>query len=97
MVSVDALPRAWRIPVLEVELPGVIVRTFDPSELISEVTSAEAPSPSPTAMMTPAMPIKMPSTVRNERSRWLSTPFTPVRRVSSQLTGRSPSCADRSP
>ena len=85
MVSVDAEPSASRMPLVDVVLPGVIVSTFEPSALISEVTWPEAPSPSPTAMMTPAMPIRIPSTVRKERSRWLRTPFTPVRSVSSQL------------
>ena len=74
---------------LEVELPGVMVSTLEPSALISDVTWLDAPSPRPTVRMTPAMPMRMPSTVRNERSRWLRTPFTPVRMVSSQLTGRS--------
>ena len=60
VVSVEAEPSASRMPVLEVELPGVMVSTFEPSALISEVTWPEAPSPSPTAMMTPAMPIRMP-------------------------------------
>jgi len=31
----------------------------------------------------------MPSTVRKERSRWLRTPFTPVRIVSNQFIGCS--------
>ncbi len=57
------------MPEVEVELPGVMVRTFEPSALISEVTWPEAPSPRPTAMITPAMPIRMPRTVRKERSR----------------------------
>ncbi len=82
---------------LEVELPGVMVSTFDPSELISDVTWLEAPSPSPTAMITPAMPIRMPNTVRKERILWLRTPLIPVRSVSSQLIGRSPDSAGRSP
>ena len=33
-----AEPSAPRMPVLEVELPGVMVSTLEPSELISEVT-----------------------------------------------------------
>ena len=36
------------------------------------------------------MPIRMPSTVSAERSRWLRTPLSPVRNVSSQLIARSP-------
>ena len=48
------------MPLLEVELPGVTVRTFEPSALISEVTWLDAPSPRPTAMITPAMPMRMP-------------------------------------
>ncbi len=38
MVRVDAVPNAWRMPVLEVELPGEMVSTFEPSAVISEVT-----------------------------------------------------------
>ena len=90
MVRVDAVPSASRIPVVEVELPGEMVSTLEPSAVISEVTWPWAPSPNPTVRMTAAMPIRMPSTVRADRSRWLSTPLIPVRNVSSQLTGCSP-------
>ena len=76
MVSVDAVPSAPRMPVLEVELPGVMVSTFEPSAVISEVTCPWAPSPSPTVRMTAAIPMRMPSTVRTERSRWLRTPLS---------------------
>ena len=95
-VRVDAVPSAWRMPVLDVELPGVIVSTLEPSAVISEVTWPWAPSPRPTVRMTAAMPMRMPSTVSAERSRWLRTPLTPVRNVSSQLTGCSPCSARRS-
>ena len=37
-VNVDAEPSAPRTPVLDVELPAVMVRTLEPSALISEVT-----------------------------------------------------------
>ncbi len=47
VVSVDALPRACRMPVLEVELPGVMVSTFDPRAVISEVTWPCAPFAQP--------------------------------------------------
>jgi hypothetical protein len=97
VVKVDAEPSAPRTPVLDVEAPGVTVRTLEPRALISEVTWPEAPSPRPTAMMTPAMPMRMPRTVRKERRRWLRTPLTPVRKVSSQFIGRSPGTAGRSP
>ncbi len=96
IVRVDAVPSAWRMPVLEVELPGEIVSTFDPKAVISEVTWLWAPSPRPTVRMTAAMPMRMPSTVNAERRRWLCTPFSPVRNVSSQLTGCSPRSAGRS-
>ena len=46
-VSVEAEPSASRTPEVEVVLPGVMVRTFEPSALISEVTWPEAPSPRP--------------------------------------------------
>ena len=52
MVRVDAVPSAWRMPVLDVELPGVMVSTLEPSALISEVTWPWAPSPRPTVRMT---------------------------------------------
>ena len=96
MVSVDALPSACRMPVVEVELPGVMVSTFDPRAVISEVTCPCAPSPSPTVRMTAAIPMRMPNTVSAERRRWLRTPLTPVRNVSIQLTGCSPRTAHRS-
>ena len=35
------------MPVLEVELPGVMVSTLEPSAVISEVTWPWAPSPRP--------------------------------------------------
>ena len=38
VVSVVAEPSASRIPALEVELPGVMVRMLVPSEVISELT-----------------------------------------------------------
>ncbi len=62
-MSVDAVPSASRMPVLEVELPGEMVSTLEPSAVISEVTWPWAPSPSPTVRITAAMPIRMPSTV----------------------------------
>ena len=77
IVSVEAVPSASRMPVVEVELPGVIVSTLEPSAVISEVTWPWAPSPSPTVRMTAAMPMRMPSTVRPDRRRWLRTPLTP--------------------
>ena len=97
VVSVDAVPSASRMPVLEVELPGEIVSTFEPSAVISEVTWPWAPSPNPTVRMTAAIPMRMPSTVSADRRRWLSTPLTPVRNVSSQLIGCSPCSGRRSP
>ena len=48
VVSVEAVPSASRMPVLEVELPGEMVSTFEPSAVISEVTWPWAPSPRPT-------------------------------------------------
>jgi len=44
IVRVDAVPKPARRPVLDVELPGEIVRTLVPSEVISEPTCACAPS-----------------------------------------------------
>jgi hypothetical protein len=90
VVKVEAVPKASLMPVLDVVLPGVMVSRFVPSEVISELTCAWAPSPRPTVKMTAAMPIRIPSTVRNDRNRWVRTPLRPVRSVSSQLIARSP-------
>ena len=96
MVNVDAVPSASRMPALEVVLPGVMESRLVPSAVISELTWAWAPSPNPTVRMTAAMPMRMPRTVRPDRSRWLQTPLRPVLMVSSQLTGCSPRSARRS-
>src|SRR5664280_195096 len=89
-VSVDAEPNPPRIPALEVVLPGVTVRRFEPSAEIWELTCCCAPSPSPTVRITAVMPIMMPSTVSAERRRWETTASSPVRKVSRTFIDRPP-------
>ena len=82
--NVDAEPKPPRTPVVLVALPGDTISKLLPSALICELTFCCAPSPRPTVMTTPAMPMRMPSMVRAERRRCDRTASQPVRRVSSQ-------------
>ena len=77
-----AEPKPPRTPELDVVLPGETVSRLEPSAVISDATCCWAPSPSPTVRITAAIPIMMPSTVRVDRSRWVTT--------ASQRSGRSP-------
>ncbi len=86
VVSVDAEPKPPRVPVELVLLPGEITRRFVPSSLIWSCTWARAPWPSPTVMTTAVMPMRIPSMVSAERSRWVRTASVAVRKVSRQLT-----------
>ena len=100
MVSVDAEPAPPRTPPVVVLLPGETISRLLPSELIRAPTSCWLPSPSPTVSTTAAMPIRMPSMVSPDRSRWLRMASHPVRKVSSQFTraarpvGLDPAVAD---
>lgn len=87
VVSVDAEPKPPRAPVLSVELPGEITSTLVPSSSIWSRTSALAPWPSPTVSTTAPMPMRMPSMVSAERSRWVRTASMLVPKVSRQVTG----------
>ena len=69
-----------------VELPGVTMSKLVPRAFMADLTDDAAPSPRPTVKMTAAMPIRMPSTVRAERSRWVVMASMPDHTVSSQLT-----------
>ena len=72
-VSVDAEPKPPRVPLLLVELPGETTSRLVPSSLIWACTLALAPWPRPTVSTTAVMPIRMPSMVRADRSRWVRT------------------------
>ena len=76
-------------PSADVLLPGETVSRLVPRAVMSELTWAWAPSPSPTVRMTAAIPMRMPRTVSPERSRWVRIPLRPVRNVSSQLIARA--------
>ena len=86
MVSVEADPAPPRTPVVLVVLPGVTISRLLPSEEIRAPTSCWLPRPRPTVSTTAAMPIRMPSMVSIDRSRWETTASQPVRTVSSQFT-----------
>src|SRR5581483_9179873 len=62
-------------------LPGEIVRRFVPSDAIRAFTESAEAWPMPTVQMTAAMPYRMPSVVRTERSRWPVSPRRPVATV----------------
>ena len=95
VVSVEADPNPPRMPELDVVLPGVMVKRLVPRAAIWEVTCVCAPSPSPTVRITAAIPIMMPSTVRPDRRRWVTTPSSPVRTVSTAFIGPAPCSAVR--
>ena len=70
--------------------PGEITSRLVPSSLIWSWTSALAPWPSPTVRTTAVIPMRMPSMVRAERSRWVRTASVAVRKVSRQLMPSPP-------
>jgi len=85
IVNVVADPNPPRTPAEDVALPGETMSKLLPSAAIRLRTSTCAPWPRPTVRMTAAMPMRMPSMVRIDRSRWDSTPSSPVRTVSTQF------------
>ena len=87
IVRVVAVPRPPRTP-LVVELPGETISKLLPRLLIWSSTACCAPGPSPTVRVTDAMPMKMPSTVSNERSRCVRTASSAIRQVSVHLMAR---------
>ena len=69
--------------------PGMIETTFVPRFSICFCTATCDPWPTATRMITAATPMVMPSIVRNERSRFESTPCTAIRNASAAVM-RSP-------
>ena len=67
-------PRAPGCPVVIV-LPGLIARMLVPNWVNSLSTYCRVPSPMEVSRITEAMPIRMPSMVSAERSRWAATAF----------------------
>ena len=89
MVSVDADPNPPRTPPL-VELPGETISRFPPSAASCLDTFCCAPCPSPTVRTTAAMPMRMPSAVRVERSLWARMESQPLPIRSDHVTGHHP-------
>ncbi len=72
---------------MSVELPGEMTSRLVPRALICRAPRPGRPAPSPTVRMTALMPMRMPSIVSAERSRWVRTAPHAVRKVSRQVIG----------
>ena len=90
IVSVEAEPKPPRTPVVLVVLPGETISRLLPSDRdLGAHLPAGALSPRPTVRITAAIPIRMPSMVSPERSRWLRMASQPVRSVSQPVHRRA--------
>jgi hypothetical protein len=98
VVRVDAVPKPPRVPVLaSVVLPGDTTNRLVPSSLIWSLIWAWAPWPRPTVRTTALMPMRMPSMVSAERSRWVRTASNALRSVSRQLMSVPPASSRPAP
>ncbi len=90
-VRVEADPRPPRTPPVPVELPGETTNKLLPREETAAVTLAWDPSPSPTVMITAAIPINIPSTVSRDLDRWVAIASIDALKVSLRLIICDPS------